>query len=91
MFDDITYAIVGITLLLNVYSIRLIKITSYRNLIKKLTIVSLLIGFILFSYLVVMQGGNPNAINIFYAAIGFWNFGFYESIILIIFKIKKKP
>lgn len=91
MFDDITYAIVVISLLLNLFSIRFIKHTIYRKLIKKITIVSLVLGFILFFFLIIMQGGFPNAIYIFYVSLGLWNFGFYESLILLMFRNKKKP
>jgi hypothetical protein len=89
MFNDTTYFVIGLTLLLNVFSIRYLRQPLYRKFIKKLTVISLILGCMLFSFLLVMQGGSSMGIYMWYASIGFWNFGFYEAILL--FVIKKRP
>ena len=88
MFDDMTYLSVGLSLGFNVISFMLLKRQLLRRFIKTITILSVTIGFLSFLLLVIIQSNLPWARYIFYVSIGLWNYGFYQTIILLI--IKKK-
>lgn len=88
MFDDMTYLSVGLSLGFNVISFMLLKRQLLRRFIKTMTILSVTIGFLSFLLLVIIQSNLPWTRYIFYVSIGLWNYGFYQTIILLI--IKKK-
>ena len=88
--DQTLLILTGIGLAINILSIRPLRNIKYRNIIKKLASLSMILGFIFFTLIVVAQSSTMMMGIFFYSAIFLWNLGFFEWFFIIFVKVKTK-
>jgi hypothetical protein len=88
--DPILLTLTGIGLLLNVLSIKPLKIKKLRHWIKVCTVLSMSFGFLLILFTLIAQSSAPLFAVIFYAGMFLWNFGFFEIFFIIFIRNKQK-